>query len=126
MNPVYDVHADIVTTMEKVFAGGYDALAFRKEHDRLQKRIDNLKLVRDRYATNTLLTSMIGNVMMKKLCLAYEFEKTLYCTANNVPGRPNTDFLHSLNLSSAEWDALPQYHVWIASGKIYSTVHKSK
>ncbi|EBS4516622.1 hypothetical protein DQT32_04335 [Salmonella enterica subsp. enterica serovar Braenderup] len=126
MNPVYAVHAEIVTTMNEVMENSYDEVQFRKEHDRLQKRINGLKLVRDRYATNTLLTSMICNVMMKKLCLAYEYGDKLYCTADNVPNRPNTNFLHSLTLTSDEWNALPQYHVWIASGKVYSTVPQIK
>lgn len=124
MNKVFEVQADIVNTFSEIINRGYDEEAYIRERNRIQHDINRLKLVRDRYACSTLITSMLCNVMMRKMCLAYQYKGGLFCTANNVMGRPNTDYLHTLNLTSAEWDALPQFHVWIGTGDVFAPVPK--
>ena len=126
MNPVYAIQADIYNTFEELIQRGYDEESYQRELARLNCSIKNLKLVRDRYACNTLITSIRCNVMMKKMCLAYQYKGDLYCTANNVAGRPNTDYLHTLGFTSAEWDSLPQFHVWIHNGDVFAPVPKMK
>ncbi|AMM43583.1 hypothetical protein FDG95_gp408 [Pectobacterium phage vB_PcaM_CBB] len=122
MNPVYEIQADIFNTFSEIVTRGHDEESYKREQARIQNDINRLKLVRDRYACNTLMTSMFCNVMLRKMCLAYRYEGILYCTANNVPGRPNTDYLHTLNLTSDQWDSLKQFHVWISTGDVYAPV----
>lgn len=125
MNPVYAIQADIFNTISEIITRGYDEESYKREQARISNDIKRLKLVRDRYACSTLMTSMFCNVMLRKMCLAYRYEGNLYCTADNVPGRPNTDYLHSLKLTSDEWNSLQQFHVWISTGDVYAPVPKS-
>lgn len=122
MNPVYAIQTDIVKAIEHCIDRSKTCEQVKVEIDRLKVRIDSLKLVRDRYACSTLLHSMYCNILMPKLCLAYEYQGKLYTTANEVPGHQNTYYLHNLNMKSDQWDKLPRYHVWIHSGNIFGVV----
>lgn len=122
MNPVYVIQEDIVKAIEHCIDRSKTFPEVKVELERLQTRIKALKLVRDRYACSTLIHTMYCNILMRKLCLAYEYEGKLYTTANEVPGHQNTNYLHSLKLNSSQWDKLPQVHVWIHSGKVFDGV----
>ncbi len=122
MNPVYAIQQDIIEAIEHCIDRSKTKQQVTDEINRLKNRISTLKLVRDQYACNTLLHTMYCNILLRKLCLGYEYEDKLYTTANEVPGHKNTNYLHSLNMTSAQWNKLPQYHVWINSGKVFDGV----
>jgi hypothetical protein len=115
--------ADIVGSFSHIEMMGKTREECTKEVERLNKRINNeLSLVRDAHAASTLITTMLCEVNSRKMCLAYQYRGKLYSTAHNVKGLPNTDYLHTLGLTSKQWDALPRYSVWIGTGSIYDVV----
>jgi len=123
MNKIYEIQADIVGALSHIEMMGKTKAECKKEVDRLNKRISTeLSLVRERFACNTLVTSMLCNVNSRKMCLAYEYKGKLYSTAHNVKGMANTDYLHTLGMTSDQWDSLPRYSVWIGTGTVYDTV----
>lgn len=123
MNKIFAIQADIVGALSHIEMMGKTKAECQKEVDRLNKRISTeLSLVRERFACTTLITSMLCVVNQHKMCLAYEYKGKLYSTAHNVKGMANTDVLHDLGLPMAEWDKMPKYSVWIASGNVYDTV----
>lgn len=120
MNKIYAIQADIVGALSHIEMMWKTKDECNKEVARLNKRISTeLSLVRERFACTTLITSMLCVVNQNKMCLAYQYKGKLYSTAKNVPGMDNTNYLHDLNLPMAEWDKMPQYCVWIESGKVY-------
>lgn len=122
MNKLYEIQADIVGALSHIEMMGKTKEDCTKEVERLNRRINGLPLVRERFACNSLVTSMLITVNSRKMCLAYQYKGKLYSTAKSVKGMANTDYLHTLNLSMDEWDSLPKFSVWIASGNVYDTV----
>ncbi len=120
MNKIFAIQADIVGALSHIEMMGKTKAECNKEVDRLNKRISTeLSLVRERFACTTLITSMLCVVNQHKMCLAYQYKGKLYSTAHNVPGMANTNVLHDLGLPMAEWDKMPKFSVWIASGNVY-------
>lgn len=122
MDKLRNVMADIVGAFTHIELMGKNREETNKEIIRLHKSIDTLPLVRERFAASTLLTTMLCEVNGRKMCLAYQYKGKLYSTAKSVPGMANTDYLHTLNMTSAQWDALPRYSVWISTGNVFEPV----
>jgi hypothetical protein len=123
MNKLRVIMADIVGALTHIELMGKTREETTKEVERLTKRINSeLSLVRERFAASTLITTMLCEVNSRKMCLAYQYKGKLYSTANNVPGMANTDYLHTLNMTSNQWDALPRFSVWISTGNVYDTL----
>jgi hypothetical protein len=120
MNKLTTIMADIVGTFNHIAEHGKDREYCSREMMRVSKRVGSeLKLKRDMFACHNLITAMRCDVNNKKTCLAYQYKGKLYSTARNVPGMDSTEYLHSLSLKSAEWDNMPKFSVWIASGNVY-------
>ena len=84
------------------------------------KKKEDLVLVREKFAVETLISAMLELYFpATRFCQAYEYNGKLYSTAKKVPGMENTDYLHTLNFTSDQWNALPRHSVWIDSGKKY-------
>lgn len=119
MNKLREVMADIIGALTHIELMGKTKVQSDLEVSRLQRRVNDLPLVRERFAASTLITAMLCEVNNRKMCLAYQYQGKLYCTANNVHGLPNTDYLHTLGMTSDQWNALPRYSVWISTGNVY-------
>lgn len=122
-NKLRAIMADIIGSFSHIELMGKTREESTKEVERLNNRITSeLTLVRDAYAARTLITTMLCEVNSRKMCLAYQYKGKLYSTAKTVKGMSNTDYLHTLGLTSKQWDALPRYSVWIGTGSIYDIV----
>lgn len=121
-NEVRDVMADIIITMTDVAETGQPKSVVDSDCTRLFARIKSLKLVRDRFACSTLLSTMLIEINGSKMSMAYEYNSVLYCTGNKVQSRESTEYLHTLGLTMDEWDAMPQFWVWNGIGTVYSKV----
>ena len=119
MNRIYSAQEEIISSFTDMIFRGVTHEQYTVVYQRLTDLVKTFDLVRDRYALNTLITTMRCNIMMRSTCLAYEYEGKLYSTARNVPGMSNTDPLHDLGLPMAVWDSMPKYTVWIGTGTVY-------
>lgn len=123
MDKLRSIMADIVTSLSDIEKQGLTKESSDKQVQRLTKRVNHeLVLVRDRHAANTLITTMLFEVNQFKMCLAYHYKGKLYTTRRNVPNHDNTDVLHTLGMTSDQWDKLPKFSVWISTGSIFSPV----
>lgn len=122
-NKLRSIMADIVSSLTQVELMGKSQADTDKEVKRLYHRINcEVRLVRERFAAMELILTMLCEINSRKQCLAYQYNDELYCTANNVPGRKNTEYLHTLGLTQDQWNLLPQFTVWISTGNVYSSI----
>ena len=72
------------------------------------------KLQREQFAYNELKSALFHELAVFKTTLAYEYKNKLYAVHKSFNGTENsTEVLHKLGLTTAEWDKMPRYSVWI-------------
>lgn len=82
-------------------------------------------LVREQFALTCMIDAMVNALHAYDITLAYEYKGTLYAVHKDYRtesrgGVFSTEYLHKLNLSQAEWDAMPKHNIWVNTGKIFA------
>lgn len=94
---------------------------FKSEMQKWREIIKAQKLKREQFALQEMFNALVSDIYVKDITLAYEYNGTLYCTHKDyrnatVNGVGSTEYLHTLDLKSADWNALPKFHLWAKSG----------